>query len=175
MGKRIALELHSVTMGGNVNDAVVHDLMAALARHDVEGLERCYHPDVSYGDPMFPELEGRDRVLALWRMVFDRTTGLRVAHRAVTTDKYRGSAACVFTYVIAESGREIETRTEALFHFEDGLIVRHHNEYDFRHWSKVVLGRPTGLISGWTPRLRDSIRSGARKALQAYDGRPIQG
>ncbi|MGN9842397.1 hypothetical protein ACTMTI_30165 [Nonomuraea sp. H19] len=74
--------------------------------------------------------------------------GAKIAHRTAR-------------YSFAGPGREVVTEIEALFRFEDDLIVHHHDEFGFRRWSKMAHGR----LSGWTPMWRKTIRDRAAQQL----------
>ncbi|MFD9943455.1 nuclear transport factor 2 family protein [Nonomuraea sp. NPDC059023] len=147
------------------HEALVRAFYEALGRGNLEVMERCYHPDVSFGDPVFQEVEGRDRVMAMWRLQLGVRDGLRSDFRDVRADAHTGSAIWTARYTFSGTGREVVNEVTALFRFEDGLIVRHHDEFDFKRWSRMALGRPAGLLFGWTPMFRKTIRDRAHQAL----------
>jgi ketosteroid isomerase-like protein len=151
-----------------VNDrhvALIRAFYDALSRADFAAMERCYHPEVSFGDPIFQEVEGRDRVMAMWRLQLGVGSGLQAEYRDVQADDFSGSAHWTARYVFASTGRTVVNEIDALFRFDDELIVRHHDDFDFRRWSKMALGRPHGLLFGWTPMWRKSIRDRATREL----------
>ncbi|GGO82327.1 ketosteroid isomerase [Nonomuraea cavernae] len=145
--------------------ALIGAFYEALGRADYAAMERCYHPEVSYGDPIFQEVEGRDRVMAMWRLQLGVRDGLRSDYGAVTADDRTGTAHWTVRYVFSSTGREVVNEVDVLFRFEDGLIVRHHDDFDFKRWSRMALGRPHGLIFGWTPMWRKTIRDRATREL----------
>ncbi|MBB4916670.1 nuclear transport factor 2 family protein [Streptosporangium saharense] len=150
------------------NAGLIRNFYAALAHADCDAMERCYHPEVSFGDPVFLELEGRGRVMGMWRMLLSGAGGVAVAVRDVTARRYDGAAHWTASYVFGTTGRQVVNEIDALFRFEDGLIVRHHDEFDFRRWARMALGRPTGLPFGWTPMFRDTIRGRAMQSLEDF-------
>lgn len=145
--------------------ALVSAFYDALGRADLAAMERCYHPDVSFGDPLFQEVEGRDRVMAMWRLQLGARDGLTSHYRDVVADDLSCTAHWTARYTFTSTGREVVNEVEALFRFEDGLIVRHHHEFDFKRWSRMALGKPAGLMFGWTPMFRKTIRDRAHQAL----------
>jgi hypothetical protein len=147
--------------------ALVSAFFDALGRADLAAMECCYHPEVSFGDPIFLEVEGRERVMRMWRLQLGVRRGLRAAYRDVTADDHTGTAHWTACYTYPGTGREVVTEIDALFRFDDNLIVRHHDEFDFRRWSKMALGRPHGLLFGWTPMWRKTIRDRAAQQLDA--------
>ncbi|NUR84520.1 MAG: nuclear transport factor 2 family protein [Nonomuraea sp.] len=145
--------------------ALVSAFYEALGRADYAAMERCYHPEVSFGDPVFLEVEGRDRVMAMWRLQLGVQGGLKSELREIHAGEHSVTAHWSARYVFSSTGREVVNEIDALFRFEDDLIVRHHDDFDFKHWSKMALGRPHGLIFGWTPMWRKTIRDRAARAL----------
>jgi ketosteroid isomerase-like protein len=153
-----------------VNDrhvALIRALFDALGRADYAGVQSCYHPEVSFGDPVYQEVEGRERVMAMWRLQLGEREGSHSVLRDVTADDFTGNAHRTCEYVLSSTGRQVVDEIDSLFRFEDDLIVRHHDEFDFKRWSRMALGRPHGLLFGWTPRWRKSIRD---RAVQQLDG-----
>jgi limonene-1,2-epoxide hydrolase len=148
--------------------ALISAFYDALGRADYAAMERCYHPDVSFGDPIFQEVEGRDQVMAMWRLQLGVRDGLRSDYRDVTADDWSGSACWTARYTFSSTGRQVVNEIGAEFRFEDDLIVRHHDDFDFKRWSRMALGRPHGLIFGWTPIWRKTIRDRAMQRLEDF-------
>jgi len=154
-----------------VNDrhvALIRAFYEALGRGDLAAMESCYHPEVSFGDPVFQELEGRDRVMAMWRLQLSLGDGLKAEFHGATADDFTGTARWTARYRMNRTGRLVVNEIEALFRFEDHLIVRHHEEFDFKRWSKMALGRPHGLLFGWTPMWRQTSRERAMRELDQF-------
>ncbi|MFD1934188.1 nuclear transport factor 2 family protein [Nonomuraea mangrovi] len=152
----------------NRHVALIGAFYEALAKGDTIAMEHCYHPDVSFGDPLFQELEGRDRVMAMWRLMLSRGSGVAVTFRDLAASSHAGSAHWTARYTLTSTGREVVNEVEAFFRFEDDLIVRHRDDFDFRLWSRMALGRPAGLLLGWTPMFRKTIRDRAHRALDEF-------
>ncbi|MFB4285368.1 MULTISPECIES: nuclear transport factor 2 family protein [unclassified Nonomuraea] len=148
--------------------ALISAFYDALGRADFAAMERCYHPEVSFGDPIFQEVEGRDRVMSMWRLQLGVRNGLKSEYRDVTAGDFSGTAHWTAHYTFSSTGREVVNEIDALFRFEDDLIVRHHDEFDFKRWSKMALGKPHGLLFGWTPMWRKSIRDRATRQLEEF-------
>ncbi|TDD09139.1 nuclear transport factor 2 family protein [Nonomuraea diastatica] len=148
--------------------ALISAFYDALGQADFAAMESCYHPEVSFGDPIFQEVDGRERVMRMWRLQLGVRNGLKSAYGDVTADDHSGTAHWTARYTFSRTGREVVNEIDALFRFEDGLIVRHHDDFDFRRWSKMALGRPHGLLFGWTPMWRKSIRDRAAQQLGGF-------
>lgn len=148
--------------------ALISAFYEALGRADAAAMTSCYHPEVSFGDPVFQELEGRDRVMAMWRLQLSRGVGMKAEFHGATADDFSGTARWTARYRMPSTGRQVVNEIEAMFRFEDDLIIRHHEEFDFKRWSKMALGRPHGLLFGWTPRWRQMIRERAMAQLDDF-------
>ncbi len=95
-----------------------------------------------------------------------------VEHEA---DGDQGSARWVARYTFTQTGRPVRNDVRASFRFAGGLIAEHRDEFDFHRWSRQALGAP-GLLLGWTPLLRASVRRRARAGLDEFlaGGSPVR-
>ncbi|MEU6715239.1 nuclear transport factor 2 family protein [Nonomuraea sp. NPDC046802] len=152
----------------NRHVALIGAFYDALGRADFAAMERCYHPEISFCDPIFPEVEGRDRVMRMWRLQLGVRDGLTSRCRDVAADDHSGSAHRSSRYTFSHTGRAVVEEIDAQFRFEDDLIVRHRDEFDFKRWSKMALGRPQGPVFGWTPTWRKTIRDRAARRLEEF-------
>jgi hypothetical protein len=55
----------------------------------------------------------------------------------------------------------------AQFYFQDGLIIRHTDDFDIWKWSKQALGL-TGYLFGWTGFMQNKIHTNAILSLRKY-------
>ncbi len=114
---------------------VITRFYTAFAARDHDTMARCYAADAHFTDPVFTDLHGPS-VGAMWRMLCERATDLRIAFRDVT----------------------------ATFTFRDGLIVRHVDRFDLYAWARQALGI-RGVLLGWAPPVQAAIRRTAAQAL----------
>jgi ketosteroid isomerase-like protein len=148
------------------NESLIERFYGAFAERDGAAMAACYAPDVTFSDPVFPELRGSDAG-AMWRMLTGRATDLRVElleHEAVDE---RGFAHWRAHYTFTQTGRPVVNDVRASFRFGSGLIVVHRDEFDFHRWARQALG-PSGLLLGWTPLLRNAVRRRARAGLEEF-------
>lgn len=150
-------------------DQVIVRFYGAFGASDAETMEACYHPEVSFSDPVFPGLKG-PQVMDMWRALLGRSTDLEIQlgeHR-VTADvepgRGRGHAHWTATYTFGATGRAVVNEIDASFLFEDGLIREHRDRFSFWRWSRQALGAP-GMLLGWTPLLRARVQRDAAKLL----------
>jgi ketosteroid isomerase-like protein len=150
----------------NPNENLIERFYGAFAERDGAAMAACYAPDVTFSDPVFPELRGSDAG-AMWRMLTGRATDLRVELLEHEADDERGSAHWRAHYTFTQTGRPVVNDVRASFRFGSGLIVEHRDQFDFHRWARQALG-PSGLLLGWTPVLRNAVRRRARAGLEEF-------
>jgi ketosteroid isomerase-like protein len=148
------------------NEALIERFYAAFAERNGAAMAACYAPEVSFSDPVFPDLHG-DEAGAMWRMLTERATDLRIELLEREADDERGSARWRAHYTFTQTGRPVVNDVRASFRFAGGLIVEHRDDFDFHRWARQALG-PVGLVLGWTPMLRASVRRRARAGLEQF-------
>ncbi|MGW4425284.1 hypothetical protein [Streptosporangium sp. NPDC004631] len=79
-----------------------------------------------------------------------------------------GTARWRARYTFADAGRRVVDDTEALPRSEDGLIIRHHDDSDLRHWSTTARGGPVGPLLGRPPMFRVTIRGRATRSVEEF-------
>lgn len=145
------------------NAALIDRFYAAFAKRDAAAMAACYHAEIAFSDPVFPDLRGDDAG-QMWAMLCKRGADLRIEHRDVSADDTSGRAHWDAHYTFSATGRKVVNSIDATFTFRDGLIVRHVDQFSFHRWARQALG-PIGLVLGWTPLLRNKVRRTAAKGL----------
>ena len=148
------------------NETLIERFYAAFAAGDGAAMAACYAPDATFSDPVFTDLRGPEPG-AMWRMLTERATDLRVELLEHEADGDTGSAHWKATYTFTQTGRPVVNDIRASFRFRDGLIAEHRDDFSFHRWSRQALGAP-GLLLGWTPLLRRSVGRRARAGLDEY-------
>lgn len=143
----------------------------AFAALDAEAMFDCYAPDSRFEDEVF-SLRGRNEVGGMWRMLCDAVKAKsradwKLDFRDIQADATTGKAHWEATYRFSATGRLVHNIIDGEFVFRDGLIVDHHDHFDFHRWSRQALGLP-GLFLGRTALLRKKVRTQAAANLQAY-------
>ena len=149
------------------NAALLERFYAAFARRDGAAMAACYAPDARFTDPVFDVSGGE--VGAMWSMLCERATDLRVEWRVVRADESHGSAHWEPRYTFSATGRPVHNVIDAEFTFAAGRIVRHVDTFDLWRWSRVALGAK-GLLLGWSPLVRNAVRRQARRGLDTWIG-----
>lgn len=148
------------------NEQVITRFYEAFARRDAETMAACYHRDVEFSDPVFPDLKAGEAG-DMWRMLTTRATDLAIRFNVKSADDKRGAAHWDADYTFTKTGRKVNNRIDAEFKFQDGLIRRHADHFDFWRWSRMALGTP-GLLLGWSPLVRNKVRRQAAEGLEAF-------
>ncbi len=148
------------------NAMLVARFYEGFARRDAEAMAACYHRNVEFSDPVFPDLKGT-AASDMWRMLAARATDLAIRFEVKSADDRRGFAHWDADYTFGKTGRKVYNRIDAEFEFEDGLISRHRDRFDLWRWSRMALGTP-GLLLGWSPIVRNKVRRQAAEGLEAF-------
>lgn len=144
---------------------------------DGAGMVACYHPDIHFSDEVFPDLRGA-RAGAMWRMLCERATDLKIEFRDIEADDRSGRAHWEAWYTFTSTGREVHNVIDAQFQFERGKIVRHQDSFNFWRWATQALG-PMGRFLGWSGFLKHRVREQAARNLdvfvQRHQASPVAG
>ena len=147
------------------NQTLIERFYRAFQQRDGAAMAACYHANARFRDPVF-ELEGA-RVGAMWRMLTSRGADLRVEFANVSADAAEGRADWQAWYTFSATGRQVHNVINARFRFAEGLIIEHVDTFDFWRWSRQALG-PVGTLLGWSPMIRNKVRSEAARALDRF-------
>ena len=147
--------------------SVIESFYGSFAAGDADGMERCYHPEVSFSDPAFPDLRGPE-VMKMWRMLLDRADDLEIVLGEHSGGGGTGTAHWTARYTFSSTGRSVVNEIDASFRFSEGLISEHRDSFDFWKWSRMALGAP-GFFLGWSPMLRKKVQAQSALLLAADD------
>lgn len=148
------------------NEETIRRLYDGLDRADGEAMAACYAPDATFSDPVFPDLEGSE-VGDMWRMLTERSTDLSVELAEHSAGPDTGDAHWIATYTF-RTGRSVVNDVRAELRFTaDGRISTHRDTFDVWKWSRQALG-PIGIALGWSPIVRNKIRTEAADGLAEF-------
>ncbi len=136
---------------------------SAFQQSNAEQMAACYHEQIHFSDPVFPDLHGGD-VHTMWDMLCTRGTDLSLEFSNVYADDAAGRAQWIARYTFSATGRSVINRINARFQFRDGLIVRHIDTFSLYAWTRQALGT-IGWIAGWSPPLQNRVRRQAAASL----------
>ncbi|MEX5360742.1 nuclear transport factor 2 family protein [Pseudomonas guariconensis] len=150
----------------DANRELITRFYQAFQRLDAEAMVACYSDDITFSDPVFGTLRGRD-VGDMWRMLTSRAKNFSLAFDSVSANQDGGNAHWVARYLFTQTGRTVVNDIQARFVIRDGLICQHDDSFDLWRWSRQALGLP-GLLLGWSPLLQNKVRQQAFKGLRTY-------
>jgi len=148
------------------NAALIEKFYSAFAKLDAAAMKSCYHKDVHFSDPVFPDLKG-DEAAKMWEMLANRAKDFSLKFDGISADDKTGKAHWVATYLFSATGRMVVNDIHASFEFKDGKIIRHIDTFDLWRWSRQALGAK-GLLLGWSPIVRNAVQKQAGAGLRAY-------
>jgi hypothetical protein len=156
------------------NQATINRFYTAFANLDAATMATCYADDVQFQDEVFT-LNGKVDTVGMWTMLCSATAGSPKSKAAwhldfsgVKADNTSGQAHWDANYLFSRTGRMVLNKIDAQFAFNDaGLIVKHHDRFNFWAWSRQALGAP-GFLMGWTPFLRAKVQATANDNLQKF-------
>ncbi len=149
------------------NEELIETFYASFQKLDAEAMVRCYHPDIRFSDPVFPNLSASE-VRAMWRMLCKQAKNFELTFADIGADDRTGKARWEARYDFSATGRRVHNRIAAEFEFRDGKIIKHTDTFDFWKWSRMALG-PAGILLGWTPLLRRKVQKQAGERLARFN------
>jgi ketosteroid isomerase-like protein len=148
------------------NTALIDRFYSAFARRDHATMAACYSPSAEFSDPVFTDLKG-GQVGAMWRMLCERGTDLRIEHGPVRCEGNRCMVDWQAWYTYSATGRPVHNQIAASFVIENGVIQRHRDVFDLYRWARQALG-VTGVLLGWSPPVQKTIRTKAARTLESF-------
>jgi limonene-1,2-epoxide hydrolase len=150
----------------HLNEELIETFYTSFQKLDAEAMVRCYHADVRFSDPVFPNLT-QPQVIAMWRMLCKQAKNFELTFADVEANDRTGKAHWKASYDFSATGRRVNNKIDARFEFQDGKIIKHTDSFNFWKWSRMALG-PTGLLLGWTPLVRKKVQSQAAARLAKF-------
>lgn len=149
------------------NEKTLVKFYGAFANADACTMKECYHPDIAFRDPIFGLVEGNN-VSQMWKMLIESSKGaVKIDTSYIKADEYIGSAQWTASYSFSKTNRKVINVIQAHFHFQDGLIIKHMDDFDVWKWSKQALGLK-GVLFGWTGYMQKKIQEKAILSLKKY-------
>jgi len=148
------------------NRELIEKFYTSFQRLDAEAMIGCYHPDIRFSDPVFPNLSGAE-VGKMWRMLCSQAKNFELTFDAIEADELTGKARWEARYDFSATGRRVHNKIDAVFEFQDGKIIKHTDTFDFWKWSSQALGL-VGFLLGWMPLLRKKVQKQAGERLAGF-------
>lgn len=138
----------------------------SFGRKDHEAMAACYHPEVHFTDPVFPDLHG-DEARAMWHMLCEQGHDLVVRVGDIVVVGDTATAHWDATYLFTPTGRTVHNEIDASFTFTEGLISRHVDDFDLWKWLRMAIGT-SGLLVGWSTSAQDKVRRTGADGLERF-------
>lgn len=149
------------------NETTIINFYTAFANADASKMCECYHPNIQFRDPAFGLLKGNE-VCQMWKMLIEKSNGsLKINYSEIKANEQYGSAFWTATYNFSKTNQKVSNSISSKFHFHDGLIIKHTDDFDIWKWSKQALGIK-GFLLGWTGFMQKKIQEQARMTLKKY-------
>jgi ketosteroid isomerase-like protein len=149
------------------NENTIQKFYTAFANGDTIQMCECYHPNIQFRDPIFGLLKGND-VCKMWKMLIEKSKGdIKIEYFDVKADEYLGSVSWIATYHFSKTNKKVVNSIATKLHFQDGLIIKQNDDFDFWKWSKQALG-VQGFIFGWTGFMQQKIQEQAIESLKKF-------
>ena len=145
---------------------LIRKFYTAFQKRDAATMAACYHPEVRFSDPAFPDLRGADAG-RMWAMLCSRGKDLKIEFSGVESEGGRGRAHWEAWYTFSQTGRLVHNIIDAEFEFKDGLIIRHTDRFDFHRWAGLALG-PMGKLLGGFGFMQKKVQAKAAAGLAAF-------
>ena len=101
-------------------------------------------------------------------MLVERGKGdMKIEFSDIKATQNRGSARWIATYNFSKTNRKVVNEIQAHFQFQDGLIIKHTDDFDIWKWAKQAFGF-TGFMLGWTGFMQKKIQQQALLSLKKY-------
>ena len=68
----------------NANENLIKSFYESFGNLDSDGMIKCYHPDIRFSDPVFPDLKGNE-ARAMWKMLCIRAKDLDITYDHIST------------------------------------------------------------------------------------------
>jgi len=153
------------------NTELLNKFYSAFAVLDAETMASCYHENAEFDDPAF-SLRGKKEVVGMWTMLCTTVkeksrADWKFEYSGVLANDDEGKADWEPRYRFSATGRMVHNIVHAQVQFKDGLIIKHHDHFNFWRWSRQALGVP-GYILGWSSFLKKKVRAQAAANLAKF-------
>jgi ketosteroid isomerase-like protein len=152
------------------HEQLIHNFYTAFQKLDADGMKNCYHADIQFSDPAFPDLNG-NKAGAMWAMLIENLKkgkgGWKLEFGNISANETEGRAHWEAYYTLSSTGNQVHNRIDAYFQFQEGKIVRHVDAFDFYRWARMGFG-VKGILFGWAPFFKKKVQTTVNGLLIKY-------
>ncbi len=149
-------------------DNLIRDFYKNFKNLNAEGMIAHYHPDVTFTDPAFGKLEGKE-ACNMWRMLCESQKGKEfyLDYFDIHANSESGTAIWESKYNFSKTNNHVHNVIRAKFKFKDAKIIYHEDDFNLYNWAIQALGFK-GLLFGWTPFFKSSLQKQTNNMLKKY-------
>lgn len=155
-----------MSVQNNTNEELIHYFYTCFKNKDYKGMQNCYSKEATFSDEVFINLDSL-HVKAMWEMLCKRGKDLQLEYKNVKVENNNGSAEWIATYTFTTTGKKVVNNINAKFQFNNGLIVKHNDTFNFYKWARQAFGL-TGALIGWTSFFKNKVRDKAKANLSEF-------
>ena len=126
---------------------LIDRLYRSLAAHDPDAMAKCYHENATFRDIAF-NLEGREKIHEMWKFITRPEPNLTATFTIVGADDDKAEARLTDHYIFTDTGRKVDNAITSIFHFQDGLIIKHEDACDPIAWANMAMTGPKAWLAG---------------------------
>lgn len=145
---------------------LIETFYTAFQKKDADTMVSCYHDHIVFTDPAFGELKG-DEAKAMWRMLCQNATDLKIDFSGITGSLKKGSAHWEAWYSFSRTGRKVHNIVKAEFEFKDSKIIKHTDTFNLHKWASQAMGWK-GRLFGGTDFFKNKLHNQTRKMLADF-------
>jgi ketosteroid isomerase-like protein len=150
----------------STNEELIHRFYTAFQNKDYTVMQACYADHATFTDEAFVDLDAAE-VRAMWEMLCKNGKDFKLTFGNIQSQGNTAGAEWTATYLFSKTGNRVTNNVKANFVIEEGLIVKHRDNFDFYTWSKQAFGF-TGLLIGWTSFFKNKVQATAKGSLQTF-------
>lgn len=152
----------------SIHAPLINHFYTSFVGGDYKAMQACYHKEATFSDPVFPLLN-KNEVCAMWHMLVDGNagSGLSISFSNVHVADDHGECQWEAHYKLSLTNRQVHNVIQAKFTFRDGLIVHHHDQFDFYKWSRMAFGLK-GIALGWSRTFKNKVQQSVQQRLTSF-------
>lgn len=128
-----------------------------------------YHDDIEFEDPAFGKLKGQ-KACNMWRMLCEsqRNKNFQLEFSDIRFDGTTAYAHWEAKYIFSKTGRKVHNKIDAQFHFKNGKIISHKDNFNLHAWAKQAMGFK-GWVLGGTNFFKNALQKQTNQLLKIYE------
>lgn len=138
----------------------------AFRAKDGNAMARCYGPEATFSDPVFPQLKGPE-VGGMWKMLCNRSQDIKIDYHVKKLTPENAIVEWNAYYTFSKTGRKVHNRVSSHLQIKGDHVISHIDTFDFYAWSRQAFGL-LGVILGRTRFLKNKVRKEAANSLHQF-------